>query len=130
MLILPFRNGLLPLAFFLCASCWTYSLLAKDTNLDNQPNIVVVVADDLGILDLHCYGRKDHNTPNLDLLASQGIRYTNAYCGLSICSASRAALLTGKSSARLHLTNYLPGRPDAESQLLLSPRIQPNLPLE
>lgn len=130
MLILPFRIVLLPLALFLCATCWTYSLLAKDTKLDNQPNIVVVVADDLGISDLHCYGRKDHNTPNLDLLASQGIRYTSAYCGLSICSASRAALLTGKSSARLHLTNYLPGRPDAESQLLLSPRIQPNLPLE
>jgi len=94
-----------------------------------QPNIVMIVADDLGIFDLGCYGRRDHNTPNLDKLASQGIRYTSAYCGQSICSASRASLMTGKSCARLHLTTFLPGRPDAESQLLLHPRIQPYLPL-
>ncbi len=95
-----------------------------------HPNIVLVVADDLGIYDLGCYGRRDHNTPNLDRLASQGIRYTSAYCGLSICSASRASLMTGKSCARLHLTTFLPGRPDAESQLLLHPRIQSHLPLD
>ena len=95
-----------------------------------NPNIVLVVADDLGIYDLGCYGRRDHNTPNLDRLASQGIRYTSAYCGLSICSASRASLMTGKSCARLHLTTFLPGRPDAESQLLLHPRIQSHLPLD
>ena len=100
------------------------------SSLQALPNIVLVVADDMGIYDLGCYGRNDHNTPNLDRLASQGIRYTSAYCGLSICSASRASLLTGKTSARLHLTTFLPGRPDAESQLLLSPLIQPHLPLE
>lgn len=94
-----------------------------------QPNIVLIVADDLGIFDLGCYGRREHNTPNLDKLAAQGFRYTSAYCGQSICSASRASLMTGKSCARLHLTTFLPGRPDAESQLLLNPRIQSHLPL-
>ena len=97
---------------------------------DALPNIVLIFADDLGINDLGCYGRRDHNTPNLDRLASEGMRYTSAYCGLSICSASRAALMTGKTPARLHLTTFLSGRPDADSQLVLHPRIQSFLPLE
>ena len=112
---------------FMSAS--VFNALAKATDSTEYPNIVLIVADDLGINDLGCYGRRDHNTPNLDKLASQGIRYTSAYCGLSICSASRASLMTGKSCARLHLTTFLPGRPDAESQLLLHPRIQSHLPL-
>ena len=97
---------------------------------DAYPNIVLIFADDLGINDLGCYGRRDHNTPNLDRLASEGMRYTSAYCGLSICSASRAALMTGKTPARLHLTTFLSGRPDADSQMVLHPRIQSFLPLE
>ncbi|QEH33381.1 Arylsulfatase [Aquisphaera giovannonii] len=95
---------------------------------ETRPNVVLILADDLGINDLVCYGRKEHATPNLDRLASGGARFTSAYCGLSICSASRAALMTGKSSARLHLTTYLPGRPDAPSQKLLHPRIITGLP--
>src|SRR4051794_31846723 len=75
-----------------------------------RPNIVLVLADDLGINDLACYGRKDHRTPNLDGLTTQGMRFTCAYAQ-PVCSPSRAALLTGKCPARLNLTNYLPGRP-------------------
>jgi arylsulfatase A-like enzyme len=95
-----------------------------------KPNIVFILADDLGINDLGCYGRKDHQTPNLDRLAKQGARFTSAYCALPICSASRAAIMTGKAPARLHLTTYLPGRPDAPSQRLLHPKITRQLPLE
>jgi arylsulfatase A len=95
-----------------------------------KPNILLIVADDLGVSDLHCYGRTDHRTPNLDALAERGIRYESAYCGLSICSASRAALMTGKYPSRLHITSFLPGRSDAPSQLLLNARIQDGLPAE
>ena len=90
----------------------------------------LIFADDLGINDLGCYGRKDHRTPNLDRLASQGMRFTCAYTAQPICSPSRAAIMTGKCPARLNLTNYLPGRPDAPSQRLLQPRIEGQLPLE
>jgi hypothetical protein len=90
----------------------------------SKPNIVFIFADDLGINDLGCYGRKDHRTPNLDRLASQGMRFTCAYTAQPICSPSRAAVMTGKCPARLNLTNYLPGRPDAPSQRLLQPRIE------
>lgn len=126
-----FHSSLMrPLAIFLpiCMAIVS-NVLAKAADPNDQPNIVLIVADDLGIFDLGCYGRSEHKTPSLDTLASQGIRYTSAYCGLSICSASRASLMTGKSCARLHLTTFLPGRPDAESQLLLHPRIQSYLPL-
>jgi len=94
---------------------------------DRPPNVVLILADDMGVFDLGCYGRADHKTPNLDRLASQGIRHTSAYCGLPICSASRASLLTSKYAARLHLTTYLPGRADATSQRLLQPEIEPAL---
>ena len=96
----------------------------------SRPNIVFILADDLGINDLACYGRKEHHTPNLDRLATQGTRFTAAYCAQSICSPSRAAILTGKAPARLHLTTYLPGRPDCPSQKLLHPVIRQQLPLE
>ena len=95
-----------------------------------KPNIVLILADDLGINDLHCYGRKDHRTPNLDALAKSGARFTTAYTAQPICSPSRAALMTGKCPARLHLTNYLPGRADAPSQKLIQPIIEGQLPLE
>ncbi len=77
-----------------------------------------------------CYGRRDHRTPNLDRLARQGMRFTCAYTAQPICSPSRAAIMTGKCPARLHLTNFLPGRADAPSQKLLQPRIEGQLPLE
>jgi arylsulfatase A-like enzyme len=95
-----------------------------------RPNIVLILADDLGIHDLGCYGRKDQPTPNLDRLAKQGMRFTSAYSAASICSPTRAAIMTGKSPARLKLTTFLPGRPDAVSQLLLHPTIAHQLPAD
>jgi len=94
------------------------------------PNIVFILADDLGINDLGVYGRKDHRTPHLDRLASEGLRFTTAYVGSPICSPSRAALMTGRAPARLHLTTFIPGRADAPSQKLLHPPMRQQLPLE
>ncbi len=98
-------------------------------NSPARPNIVLILADDLGIDDLSCYGRRDQPTPRLDRLAAEGMRFTSAYCAQPICSPTRTALLTGKSPARLHLTTFLPGRPDTSAQLLLHPEIQQQLPL-
>lgn len=94
------------------------------------PNIVFVLADDLGINDLGVYGRKDHTTPNLDRLASEGLRFTTAYVASPICSPSRAAFMTGRWPARLHITTYLPGRPNAASQKVLHPEMRQQLPRE
>ncbi len=96
----------------------------------DRPNVVLINVDDLGINDLGCYGRKDQSTPHLDGLAKQGMRFTSAYVAQPICSPSRAALMTGKHPARLHLTTFLPGRPDTQAQRLLHPTIRQQLPLE
>ena len=81
-----------------------------------RPNVVLILADDLGWADLGCYGSKYHRTPNLDRLAAQGMRFTDAYAAAPVCSPTRAALLTGKYPARLNLTDWLPGRPDRPDQ--------------
>ena len=96
----------------------------------NKPNILFILTDDLGINDLACYGRKEHNTPNIDRLANEGLKFTRAYCALPICSPSRAGIITGKNPAVLHLTTFLPGCSDCPSQKLLHPKIEQNLPLE
>jgi arylsulfatase A len=94
------------------------------------PNIVFILADDLGINDLGVYGRTEHRTPNLDRLAAEGLRFTTAYVASPICSPSRAAIMTGRAPARLHLTTFIPGRVDAPSQKLLHPPMRQQLPLE
>ena len=68
-----------------------------------KPNIVLILADDLGWSDLGCYAADLHETPHLDRLAQQGVRFTDAYA-MSVCTPSRAAVLTGKHAARLHMT--------------------------
>src|SRR3954462_3336245 len=98
-------------------------LLTATVAAADKPNIVLILADDLGINDLSCYGRKDQSTPNLDRLASEGVRFTSSYCAQAICSPSRPARRRGKPPPRLHLTNFLPGRTDAPSQRVKQPEI-------
>src|SRR3982750_1796691 len=74
-----------------------------------KPNIVLVFIDDMGCTDLGCYGSKFYQTPNVDRLAREGMRFTQAYSACTVCSPSRAALLTGKYPARLHLTDWIAG---------------------
>lgn len=95
-----------------------------------RPNIVLVVIDDYGWADTGCYGSAFHRTPNLDQLAARGMRFTDAYAAAPVCSPTRAALVTGKHPARLHLTDWLPGRRDMPSQKLSRPMIRQELPLE
>jgi arylsulfatase A len=104
-------------------------LLCSAVAVAAPPNIILINVDDLGINDLHCYGRAEHHTPHLDRMAKEGLRFTSGYCAQPICSASRAALMTGKAPARLHLTTFLPGRRDLSSQKLLHPVIEQALPL-
>ncbi|MCP5520450.1 MAG: sulfatase [Verrucomicrobiales bacterium] len=72
------------------------------------PNIVLILADDLGWSDLGCYGADLHETPHIDQLAREGVRFTQAYA-MSVCSPSRASLLTGKHAARVHITIWSEG---------------------
>lgn len=71
------------------------------------PNIILMMADDLGYADLSCYGSKETNTPHLDKLASQGMRFTDFYAACGVCSPSRAALLTGRFSLRAGVYSWV-----------------------
>src|SRR6516165_8493029 len=91
-------------------------------------NFVFILIDDMGWKDLGCYGSAFYDTPNIDRLAAQGMRFTDAYAAGPVCSPTRASILTGKYPARLHLTDWLPGRTDRPSQKLLRPKIEQHLP--
>ena len=84
---------------------------AQPTAAGARPNIVFILADDLGWGDLSCYGRPDYRTPVLDDLAARGVRLTQAYANSSTCSPTRVALITGRYQTRLPVGLYdpLPG---------------------
>ncbi len=71
---------------------------------EGRPNVVLILADDLGVSDLGCFGSTYHETPNLDRLASRGVRLTNAYAASPLCSPTRASILTGQHPARIGIT--------------------------
>jgi len=73
-----------------------------------RPNVLLILTDDQGSIDMNCYGSKDLHTPNMDRLAEEGTRFTQFYAAASVCSPSRAALLTGKSNLRAGLWGNVP----------------------
>jgi arylsulfatase A len=93
-------------------------------------NVILFLVDDLGWSDLACYGSSFYETPHVDALAAAGVRFTQAYAACHVCSPSRASILTGKYPARLHLTDWLPGRKDHPFQSLRAPNHLQQLPLE
>src|SRR6266436_8290538 len=92
-----------------------------------RPNIIFILADDLGWRDLGCYGSTFYETPTLDRLAGQGLRFTDAYAACNVCSPTRASILTGKYPARLHTTNFFGGN---RRGALLPPDYRQSLPAE
>ena len=72
-----------------------------------KPNIIFVLADDLGWAELGCYGNTFNETPNLDKLAARGVRFTDAYAAAPVCSPFRASLISGQWPARVGITDYL-----------------------
>ena len=103
---------------------------ALDAKEGRPPNIVFFLVDDLGWSDVGCYGSSFHETPNVDRLAKEGMRFDNAYSTCHVCSPSRASILTGKYPARTDLTEWLGGRPERAFEKLHSARKLMSLPDE
>ena len=106
-------NPLSLLALLLFASA------SMAANHGDKPNFVFFLVDDLGWGDLGCYGSTFHETPNLDRLASEGMKFTNAYSACTVCSPSRAAIMTGLYPGRLHLTDWITGHGRRNPKLLI-----------
>lgn len=87
---------------------------AQTENANRPPNIILILADDLGYGDLSCYGQRKFQTPRIDALAARGLRFTQHYSGSSVCAPSRCALMTGKSVgfAAIRGNTGLPGTPE------------------
>ncbi len=96
-------------------------LIACDVaHAQTRPNVVLFLVDDLGQRDVGCYGSKFYETPAIDALAKDGMRFDNAYATCHVCSPSRASILTGKYPARFNLTEWLGGRPERDYEILHS----------
>src|ERR1041384_5410728 len=95
----------------------TALLTAHSARAAEKPNILLLYADDLGFGDVSCYGATRIKTPNLDRLAREGLRFTDAHCASSTCTPSRYALLTGEYAWRKKGTGVLPG----DAKLIIDP---------
>lgn len=85
-----------------------------------RPNIVLVLVDDLGWMDLSCQGSTRYETPHIDRLAAGGMRFTQAYAACAVCSPTRAAVMTGRYPARIGVTDWIRARFQRALEILLA----------
>ncbi len=109
-----------------CLAFVTSMLLSLNVSYAaDEPNVIYILADDLGYGDLSCYGQQKFQTPNIDRLANEGLQFTNHYSGNTVCSPSRAVLMTGQHSGHCYLRGNLSGEEGAalEPTLTVLPEI-------
>lgn len=102
----------------------------EDVRRSSKPNIIFFLVDDLGWSDLGFEGSSFYETPNIDKFAHEGVSFSNSYAASHVCSPSRASILSGQYPARLHLTDWLPGRKNYPFQKLANADIVQHLPYD
>lgn len=110
--------GILLLMFGACSS----TKVNKDSNTkaninNNKPNIIYILADDLGYGDLSCYGQTKFSTPNIDRLAAEGIKFTQHYSGSAVCAPSRSTLITGQHTGHTYVRGNKEHKPEGQIPL-------------
>ena len=110
---------------FVCITVWT-PFVARSANVGaaapaSPPNIVFILADDLGVGDLGCYGQTKIKTPHIDQLAAEGLRFTNFYAGCSVCAPSRCTLMTGMHLGHATVRDNMQRKPGCEGQHAMEP---------
>ncbi|MDA0349900.1 MAG: sulfatase [Verrucomicrobia bacterium] len=119
------------LLLFFLGTILCHNVLAQNNSENKRPNILLIIVDDLGWADLGCFGADLHETPNIDAFAATGQKFTNAYAAASICSPTRASLLSGKSPARLNMTIWREAAINSQfNKKLIPPDVSSNLPLD
>ena len=91
--------------------------LSRAQNSPKKPNIIFIFADDLGYGDIGCYGQQKIETPNIDLLAKQGLRFTNFYSGSTVCAPSRVSLMTGLHTGHIAVRGNRGFQPEGQTAL-------------
>ena len=114
--ILHLAEPIMELTKFLFVSLLLFVTHAKAAE---KPNILLIFTDDLGIADLGCTGSDLYRTPSIDRLSKQGVTFTRGYSAAHVCSPTRAALQSGKTPARLHMTDFLSGHKKPYAKLLV-----------
>lgn len=124
------RNCRRPDGTLLALRCLALAFLLTVPGVaQGKPNVVLILADDLGWSQIGAYGGAAYRTPHIDRLASEGLRFTDAYSAAAVCSPTRAALMSGKHPARLHLTDHIRGS-NPKGKPLLQPAWHKRLDLE
>ncbi|MEZ4700248.1 MAG: sulfatase [Rhodothermales bacterium] len=120
-----------PIARLFILFCWAaLSLfLAGCAQTPRPPNVVFILIDDLGWMDLGVQGSSFYETPHIDRLARQGALFTQAYAASGVCSPTRASIQTGRYPARLHITDWIPGEGDVPGRTFMQVQDRDELPL-
>jgi arylsulfatase A-like enzyme len=102
-------------------------LLTPTAFAQKRPNIIYIMADDLGYADLSCYGRKDYTTPNLDKLSTQGVKLMNAYATAPVCTPTRVSFYTGRYPARTRVGLFEPIAEGSKDSTVGLPTSEPTI---
>ena len=113
----------------LCALC-VFITATPALDAAKQTNFLFFLVDDMGWADIGANGSTYHETPNIDRLASSGMRFTQGYAAGSVCSPTRASIMTGRHPVRVDITDWIPGQPNRATNPLLHPDDRSHLPLE
>ncbi len=126
------RDWLLPLRWLPLVLLLAFTAAGRAATAPEKtpPNFVFILVDDMGWADGECFGSQFYRTPNLNRLAAEGMRFTSAYAACAVCSPTRAALMTGKAPARLHITDWIAGEGTPQQSRFRVPDWQKHLPLE
>ena len=112
-------------------SVFTFALcVSLPAQADKQTNFLFFLVDDMGWADIGANGSTFHETPHIDRLAKSGMRFTQGYAAGSVCSPTRASIMTGKHPVRVDITDWIPGQPNRPINPLLHPEDRHSLPLE
>ncbi|MFL3666830.1 MAG: sulfatase [Verrucomicrobiota bacterium] len=113
----------------LCALC-IFITAAPALDAAKQTNFLFFLVDDMGWADIGANGSTFHETPNIDRLAKSGMRFTQGYAAGSVCSPTRASIMTGRHPVRVDITDWIPGQSNRPTNPLLHPEDRGHLPLE
>ena len=105
---------ILPASFFLFTACQNQQNLLPE---QQKPNIIFILADDLGYGDLSCYGQKLFSTPNIDKMAETGIKFSQHYSGTTVCAPSRSSLMTGQHTGHTFIRGNKEWQPEGQYPL-------------